>query len=973
VQLRYLLPALLVGLALIAGLISYKTGSSAARQDVVQIETENLRRLMSRLQEISEYLMRRDDLRRVAEELAALSVEPHLNLALLLDDDGRILGSMRRADIGRPGAPMLSADLRAEWRAGVIARLGAGTAPTSGSVRPSADGNALLGLYPVTLGTAVNGLQPERVGLMVMQAHLTHAHQAAQRRVEQQALAFVALLVALAILAWGLVHLLVTRRMYRLLGATRRLGEGDLQARTGLSGNDELARLGEALDQMADHIRQARDELASSERRLRRAQSMGQMGDWEWDLTTGILNWSDEVYRIFGREPGRFIPDIDSVADSVHPDDRPRVLQAIEQVRQDGTSLTLDHRVVLPDGSIRHVTCQGEALRDAAGRITGLRGTVQEVTERKQAEAALFEAKERAQVTLHSIGDAVITTDDQAVVNYLNPVAEALTGWSTAEATGQPLGKVFRIFNEFTLQPADSPVEICLQEGRTVDLTNHTVLISRDGSTRAIEDSAAPIRDREGRTLGAVLVFHDVSRTRQMARQLSWQATHDTLTGLYNRYEFEMRLTEALAHVRERPGHHAVLYMDLDQFKVVNDTCGHSAGDELLKQLAYLLMSKVRDSDTLARLGGDEFGVLLENCPLEKAQEIAHALRQTVRAFRFTWKGNTFQVGISIGLVMIEDDSMELSEILSAADMACYAAKDRGRDRIHVYHAEDADLLQRQGDMRAIARITDALGQGRFRLYSQRIMPTGATSASGPSGEHAEILLRMVDDNGELIPPGAFIPAAERYDLMPAIDRWVISTFFERHGARIQEQSEAGGTDATPACLYAINVSGASLNSDTFLAFVIDQMEAHRIPPAAICFEITETAAIANLTRALHFMHELRKRGCRFSLDDFGTGVSSFGYLKNLPVDYLKIDGSLVKDIVADPIDRAMVDAINRIGQVMGIQTVAEFVEDDETLCRLRELGVDYAQGFGIDEPKPLWESEEGERLSVEGSTLGEG
>jgi diguanylate cyclase (GGDEF)-like protein len=397
-----------------------------------------------------------------------------------------------------------------------------------------------------------------------------------------------------------------------------------------------------------------------------------------------------------------------------------------------------------------------------------------------------------------------------------------------------------------------------------------------------------------------------------------------------------------------------MLYMDLDQFKVVNDTCGHGAGDELLKQLAYLLMNKVRESDTLARLGGDEFGVLLENCPLEKAQEIAQTLRQTVRDFRFTWKDSTFQVGISIGLVMIEDATLDLAEILSAADMACYAAKDLGRDRIHVYHPEDAELLQRRGEMRAISHITDALGHDRFRLYCQEIRPTGHRHEDELPGEHMEILVRMIDENGEMTPPGAFIPAAERYDLMPAVDRWVIRTFLRDHGEHIRKQCLPEGDRIRPACLYAINLSGASLNSDTFLAFVIDQLETHRIPPAAICFEITETAAIANLTQALHFMHELRKRGCRFSLDDFGTGVSSFGYLKNLPVDYLKIDGSLVKDIVSDPIDRAMVDAINRIGQVMGLRTVAEFVENDEILKCLKELGVDYAQGFGISPPKPL-------------------
>ncbi|OOG21472.1 sensor domain-containing diguanylate cyclase [Thioalkalivibrio denitrificans] len=952
--LRYLIPALLVGLALFAGVVSYQTGSTAVHVQVVNTETEALRRLMNRLQEHIEYLYRRSDVARVEEEMAALSVEPHLTLALLLDQNARVLGSMRRAQAGVPGAPLLDRLLHPQWLRPTLDYMDRPDQLTSGEVRAVQDGSRLLGLYPIVLGSEEGGLRPDRMGLLVVQADLTHRHQAAQRVVEQQALAFAALLLGLAILAWGIVHLLVTRRMNRLLSVTRSLGRGDLEVRTGLSGHDELARLGEALDRMAGEIQQARDRLTRSEQRLRRAQAMGRMGDWQWDPATGEINWSAQVYRIFGQKPGSFKPTFERYCEAVHPDDRAMVLAHIDKARTQGIPYTFDHRIILPDGLERHVHSQGEAQRDSEGEIVSLRGTVQEVTDRKQAEAALFEAKERAQVTLHSIGDAVITTDHEAVITYLNPVAEELTGWSTDEATGQPLNKVFRIFNEFTLQPAPSPVETCLSEGRTVGLTNHTVLISRDGASRAIEDSAAPIRDREGNVLGVVLVFHDVSKTRQMARQLSWQATHDALTGLYNRYEFEMRLKDILAQTRNRPNQHALLYMDLDQFKVVNDTCGHGAGDELLKQLAYMLMGKVRESDTLARLGGDEFGVLLENCPLEKAQEIAHDLRQTVREFRFSWQESTFQVGISIGLVMIENGSLDVSEILSAADMACYAAKDLGRDRIHVYHPEDAELAQRRGEMRAISHITDALGHDRFRLYCQEIRHTGHDPDVRPVGEHMEILVRMANEDGDLIPPGAFIPAAERFDLMPAIDRWVIHTFFREHGDRIREQCTDHAGTVRPACLYAINLSGASVSSDIFLSFVIEQLEKYHIPPEAICFEITETAAIANLTRALHFMNELRGRGCLFSLDDFGTGVSSFGYLKNLPVDYLKIDGSLVKDIVTDPIDHAMVDAINRIGHVMGIRTVAEFVENDEILECLKALGVDYAQGYGIARPKPL-------------------
>ncbi|TVQ73021.1 MAG: EAL domain-containing protein [Chromatiaceae bacterium] len=563
-------------------------------------------------------------------------------------------------------------------------------------------------------------------------------------------------------------------------------------------------------------------------------------------------------------------------------------------------------------------------------------------------EEAVFNAKERAQVTLDSIGDAVVTTDADGRVDYLNPAAEALTGWPTLEARGKRPDEMFQLVNETSGATVRTPLQACLREGRNVGLANHIVMITRDGRTRAIEDSAAPIRDRQGNTIGAVLVFHDVTKPRQMARKLSWQATHDPLTGLFNRFEFERRLQVALKQTRELEAHHALLYMDLDQFKVVNDTCGHVAGDELLKQLAFTLLAKIRDSDTLARLGGDEFGVLLEHCPREKALEIANNLRQTVRQFRFVWQGRVFEVGISIGAVMLESTAEDMTAVLSAADMACFAAKERGRDRIHVYHPDDQELIQRHGEMEAVSRINQALAEHRFRLYVQPIVPV--TDQQHPP--HQEILLRMLDEEGRVVMPGAFIPAAERFGLMPAVDRWVVHHFFSQFAHVLKEDprhaSSSGGT------LYAINLSGASLNDEQLPGFVIQQLERYQIPASRICFEITETAAIANLTRARLFMNELRQRGCRFALDDFGTGLSSFTYLKQLPVDYLKIDGSLVRDIARDPIDRSMVDAIARIGRVMGLHTIAEFVEDDAVLATLAELGVDFAQGYGIARPAPL-------------------
>ncbi len=569
-----------------------------------------------------------------------------------------------------------------------------------------------------------------------------------------------------------------------------------------------------------------------------------------------------------------------------------------------------------------------------------------DIAARRGAENALHQEKERALVTLHSIGDAVITTDAAGVIDYMNPVAESFTHYTAAQARGRFLKEVFHTIDEVSRTPLDDPAERCLREQSPIGRNGHKLLTRPDGTEIAIEDSAAPIRDRRGQVTGVVLVFNDVSEARLLAHELSWQATHDPLTGLVNRAEFERRLDTALG-VLDEHRHHALCYLDLDQFKVVNDTCGHVAGDELLRQLTLLLQKTIRERDTLARLGGDEFGVLLEGCTLENALHIAEELRQTVREFRFTWQDKSFEVGVSIGLVPIDAAGPGRSELLSAADVACYAAKDMGRNRVHVYQPDDEELAQRHGEMQWIARISEAFEQNRFRLYRQSIVPL-QTDHDHPI--HYEVLIRMIDIHGHLIPPGAFIPAAERYNLMPTIDRWVIRQTFAHFATHCRDSY------AQHPCVFAINLSGGSLGDEHLLDFIRDRLNENEIPPEAVCFEITETAAISNFTHANRLIGELKRLGCRFALDDFGAGLSSFAYLKNLPVDYLKIDGAFVRDMVRDPMDRAIVEAVNEIGHVMGIATIGEFVEDEETLSLLRSLGVDYGQGFGIERPVPLEE-----------------
>jgi len=430
---------------------------------------------------------------------------------------------------------------------------------------------------------------------------------------------------------------------------------------------------------------------------------------------------------------------------------------------------------------------------------------------------------------------------------------------------------------------------------------------------------------------------------RQAQKTIQHLAYHDALTGLCNRTEFEHRLARALKSASDEV-QHALFYLDMDQFKIVNDTCGHVAGDELLKQVAILLKEPVRESDTLARLGGDEFGVLLEHCSLAHAEEVAGRMLQQVEDFRFAWLDKTFTVGVSIGLVMLDGHEQTHTELLRAADMACYAAKDKGRGRVHVYHPDDAELVQRRGEMEWVSQLNRALQNDQFVLYQQCIVALDG-SAGGPC---CEFLLRLRGHDGELILPGAFIPAAERYDLMPKLDRWVVTQVFAHLAERFAALERAADG------IYFINLSGATLGDEGFFRLVKESLARNAIPPQSICFEVTETAAIANLGNALSFIQSVKALGCKVALDDFGTGLSSFSYLKTLAADYLKIDGGFVRDMLADPMDAAIVQAVNSIGHVAGLKTIAEFVENADIQARLAEIGVDYAQGYGIHRPEPI-------------------
>ena len=610
--------------------------------------------------------------------------------------------------------------------------------------------------------------------------------------------------------------------------------------------------------------------------------------------------------------------------------------------------------IAMPDGKHNHWLTVKFPMTDSYGhQFVG--GISIEITERIHLEQELFKEKELSQVTLNSIGDAVVTTDAAGNVMTLNPIAEALTGWNHTEAKGQPFTKVLHMVNETSRDIVKNPIEEALQTEKIVELANHTILIARDGTETPISDSAAPIRAKSGEILGAVMVFRDVSATYLLNQQLSWQASHDVLTNLFNRLEFENRLDQILAAAKRDHQCHALCYLDLDQFKIVNDTCGHFAGDQLLRQVTDLLTSHIRKTDVLARLGGDEFGLLLDYCSLEQAQSIANILCEKVKALRFVCQDKVFTIGVSIGLVEINKNTESVAALLSMADTACYAAKNNGRNRVHTYCIDDESIVQQQGEMQWVGRITQALEENRFCLYHQPIVSLQPTQSKG---EHYEVLLRL-QENGQLIPPMAFIPAAERYNVMNLVDRWVIKTLFAdqgEHYRNVWDDYQSNGCDMN-SCgdyLYAINLSGASLNDSQFVEFLYAQFTEHRIPPQIICFEITETVAITNLTQAAKFITEMREIGCRFSLDDFGSGMSSFSYLKNLPIDFLKIDGSFIKTMAEDPVSLVIVESIRDIGRAMGIQVIAEFVESDDVLHKLTTMGINYAQGYGVGMPTLL-------------------
>ncbi len=617
--------------------------------------------------------------------------------------------------------------------------------------------------------------------------------------------------------------------------------------------------------------------------------------------------------------------------------------------RFSGPQLLIDHQVrsgvsviidpLNPWGVFGAHSRQRRAFtEDDINFVQAVANCIAEAVERRRAEDASRASEARFRALYDDNPAMFITVNADFRIDSINQFGARQLGYAAADIIGQPIERISHHEDRALLL---EKLECCM----TVNWSIHRWELRKtrhDGSTIWVRETARVVAGKDD-AKKILIVCEDVSEARTLSEQLSFEASHDPLTGLVNRREFENRLKVLIDTVQKGQAEHILCYLDLDQFKIINDSCGHVAGDQLLCQLARLLQGSLRKGDTVARLGGDEFGMFLQHCDADRALDIANGLIEKISEFRFVWEQRAFCIGVSMGLVPITESSGNLSDLLRSADTACYAAKDAGGNRVHVYQADDTQLLKRHGEMRWVARINDALDEDQFRLFVQPILPLAAERSDEI---HHELLIRLPDADGSMILPGAFLPAAERYNLATRIDKWVIRTLFEYLAVHPDLLQRLG--------IFSINLSGQSMADPSFYEYVVDLLNDHPVAAKRLCFEITETAAISDVANALLFIDGIKGHGCRFALDDFGSGLSSFGYLKTLPVDYLKIDGIFVKDIVDDPADLAMVKSIHEIGKSLGKMTIAEYVENDEIKHKLIEIGVDFVQGYGVGMPVPL-------------------
>ena len=680
----------------------------------------------------------------------------------------------------------------------------------------------------------------------------------------------------------------------------------------------------------------AEDALLEYQRLLDHAERLAGVGAWSYDAVTGSVYWSDQLCRMLD-VPLKHQRSFEEAL-SFPPEGR--------QVLRDMTIGSAEQRVP-HDLEMQLTTASGRQVwirlatapevKDGVARR--VYGAVQDITARKEAERALASQNSLLRTTLDSIGDAVITTDPAGRVRWLNPVASTLTGWALPEVQGRYINEIFRVVNEDGSRPPTDPIQRACR-GPASLASEQMLLIDRQGRERSIIDSAAPIRDESGGISGYVMVFHDVSEQRRLVQEVNHRATHDSLTGLANRTEFELRLSRAFTQVCDDGSMYVLLYVDLDQFKIVNDTCGHSAGDQLLRTVAKLFTTCIGTNDVLARLGGDEFGVLLSKQTLSSARKVAEQLCDQLDRYRFVHAGDRFRIGASIGMVPVDRRWSSEAEILRAADGACYAAKEEGRNRVHEWSESDTRVLARQHEMQWASQIERGLDEDRFCLYAQKMV---GCSSPLPNW-HIEILLRLSTQEGRLIGPGAFFPAAERFNLASRIDRWVLReviAFMTKHDCRMLDT-------------IGINLSGQSIGDKSFHRYAMELIRDSGVDARKLCFEITETAAITYMGDASDFISSMRALGARLALDDFGSGISSFGYLKALPLDFLKIDRSFVQGILQERLDHVAVSSFCSAAKACGLRTIAEGIENEEVMAELRRIGVDMAQGMLFHRPEPL-------------------
>ena len=654
-----------------------------------------------------------------------------------------------------------------------------------------------------------------------------------------------------------------------------------------------------------------------------------------------ILLANDSAANLIGLEPDQL--EGRDVADLVKPAYRALFRKTMAD-RLAGESAPRRLEIQLIDGAERGLWVEAQSSLIEYRGNNAILTIARDVSYRKSLEVSLSRSKRQAQYTLESISEGVITTDNQGRIDYMNRAAESMTGANRDNASGHKLGELFSLIDEADRRPLGDPVERCLSMRRRVNMGRRALLVSGDGEhEHSVEITASPVRGPANSISGTVVVFHDVSEIRGLTRQMSYQATHDALTGLINRREFERRLQEALDSAHAEEGVHIIFYMDLDRFKAVNDSCGHLAGDNMLREVAALIKDQVRDSDFVGRLGGDEFGTLLIGCPIDKARQIATDICNAVADYRFVWQDKIFNIGISIGLVEITHASVALQDILSAADSACYVAKQRGRGQVHVYSARDEAIARERGDIQWLRQLQEALHESKFELAMQPILATGAGNDSGPA---AEVLIRMPDEHGRHANSADFLRSAERYQMMPQIDRWVVNAAL----AAIN----SGEIKLASRRSCAINISGQTLGDEGFLGFVVEALDHSGVSPSSICFEVTESAISSNVQHAQRFIEVLHGIGCEFALDDFGSGLGSFSSLKHLPVDYLKIDGTYTRNLSSDQVNQEMVAAMIKLARTMEFRVVAEQVEEQEDFDWLRGVGIDFVQGNFVDPPTTL-------------------